>query len=285
MPEKSLESGCPDCGQAYGHSSDCPKIFQMQENIKKGRLKERDEAETADWRTQEVIENEEARELFLNTILTAQLSEDKFPTSTKENNQDIGYDTRVAQGNFVKVLPPYSWSPPKTARNFWGGDANIGHKLHLNVPLNSVKTVSRHLKLLGVEHKYLSGGEVDDGKIFTVYCGSKNRADMIAQQISRDLAHDLRRPLAVSEAEYAPNVCGRFVGSLAEWSQYPKGKMRGITPLAGDPEKELLFPTIFKQLPGTEQERVSRMALRRSFELAASKYGKYFYGSGNKSAK
>ena len=46
-------------------------------------------------------------------------------------------------------------------------DPNIGWKLHLNVSPKHVVHVSQYLKAQGYNHKFLSGGDPENGKIFT----------------------------------------------------------------------------------------------------------------------
>lgn len=49
---------------------------------------------------------------------------------------------------------------------FRDGDTSVGHKIHLNVTPQHVRRVSEYLRDEGFRHKYLRGGEVEDGKIF-----------------------------------------------------------------------------------------------------------------------
>lgn len=108
-------------------------------------------------------------------------------------------------------------------------NCNIGHKIHLNVAPDCVHAVSEYLKDNKYHHKYLSGGDVSDGKIFTVYLGSHNNAYKWAKVISNDLDGKLLRPLDKSEIEYAPNVCGRFCAISIDFRQYPNPHTRGMS--------------------------------------------------------
>ncbi len=93
---------------------------------------------------------------------------------------------------------------------FQSGQA--GYKFHLNVAPEDVRAVSQFLIGHGYHHKYLDGSEVESGKIFTVYTGSKRNTEMIVQEISDGIEQLLLPPTAAGEAAYAPRIVGRFVG-------------------------------------------------------------------------
>src|SRR5690606_45734 len=120
---------------------------------------------------------------------------DPFPYSDGlENLIAFGSDQEKAyhQGD----LEEYAYTPKsKSKTDFIDGNPNVGHKLHLNVPLEHVKVVSDYLKANDYCHKYLHGGEVEDGKMFTLYIGSHQLAFHLAQIISRDLKGKLARPV------------------------------------------------------------------------------------------
>lgn len=287
MSERGQGIRCQYCGGEPGyHMYRCPVIENMTKAMHEQRIQERGETETQDWRTKEMIENLKERSKYYQELLAAQSTPDQFPTSTKIQNPDLGPDTTVAQHRYKAALQEYILKPPDDEKHHWGGNANTGHKLHLNVPLASVRIVSDHLKMLGVQHKYLRGGEVDDGKIFTVYCGSKDRADAIAQQISRDLGSLLRRPMDTSEIEYAPNVVGRFAGAFtgpdAEFGQYPLMGMRGLTVLKSDVR---ISWTSYKDKSEAGKKLMSTKAFVKAFTRASEKYGTYFYGSSRETKK
>jgi len=88
-----------------------------------------------------------------------------------------------------------------------------GWKFHLNVEPHNVIEVSKFLKDKGFNHKYLSGGEVDSGKIFTVSTGSKKMTERSVRLISDNVGNLLAEPKARGEALFAPNITGRFEGS------------------------------------------------------------------------
>jgi hypothetical protein len=133
---------------------------------------------------------------------------------------------------YSKRLTPYIVFPDEldehTAGNagekkveFRDENANIGWKFHLNVAQKDVVAVSDYLKANGYCHKYLSGGEIGDGKVFTVYIGSYALAKKLAGQISTDLQNRLARPEPKSyEIEFAAGVVGRFSGPRSMFDQY-----------------------------------------------------------------
>ncbi|MFA6909200.1 MAG: hypothetical protein WC289_04970 [Patescibacteria group bacterium] len=274
MPDYINEHGCIYCGESSGHLATCPRVL-TNEYKGEGKADIRKSSTEVDWRMAEKREDTEAETAYYQSLIAAHETVDPFPTSTSHTNEDANTNNDIAQQRYTEYMPPYKQNIHDTEKNYWNGDVNIGHKLHLNVPVTSIHDVAEYLKRLNIEHKYLSGGDVTDGKVFTIYCGSKDRADAVATQISADLHPHLRRPANTSEVEYAPNVSGRFMGSQKEWGQYPVGKMRGIAALTED--RQLLFG--YKVLSEQDKQRKSKEAFKRSFDRAAEIYGTYFYGS------
>jgi hypothetical protein len=146
-----------------------------------------------------------------------------------------------------------------------------GYKFHLNVEPADVKAVSEYLIKEGYRHKYLHGGEIEDGKIFTIYIGSKDLAEKLAPKLSSDLHTYLRKPVETGEIEFAPNIVGRFVGTRSHFQQYGMG-LRGIV-ITKEWAKVLQY-----QNP-KEKQRLMPIAFNASFGLLADKYGTYFYGT------
>jgi hypothetical protein len=165
----------------------------------------------------------------------------------------------------------------------------IGHKIHLNIEAKDVAAVSKYLKDNGYRHKYLSGGEIEDGKVFTVYIGSKDLTDELAQKISSDLQTYLRRPVFLDEVEYAPNVVGRFEsssGTSAEpFSKYGFG-IRGVDMLRQDKDEIISGRNLNKRNTRSENDAILpggyTGAFTRSFERLSQDYGSFFYGTKSK---
>lgn len=99
-------------------------------------------------------------------------------------------------------------------------DLDIGWKFHLNIRSKHVKAVSDYLVQNGYCHKYLSGGDIDDGKIFTIYTGSHKLAKKLAQSLSSDLYGYLCKPVAKQEVEFEAGIIGRFVGPKRDFARY-----------------------------------------------------------------
>lgn len=119
-------------------------------------------------------------------------------------------------GPYEAVLKGYVHKAELGKWQFFNDDPNQGYKFHLNVKPENVRQVAAHLKLGNYYHKYLSGGEVENGKIFTVYTGSKQQTEQIVRDIAdSEIALLLDRPIADESGEvlYAPNIVGRFVGN------------------------------------------------------------------------
>ena len=133
--------------------------------------------------------------------------------------------TAVDGENYWEILNPYQemskevdlydeTHPKEVKTDFAEDDENIGWKFHLNVARSHVRAVSRYLKDHGYLHKYLRGGDPENGKIFTVYIGSYAAAQRWSEELARDLRDDLARPSPWNneEIEFAPGVVGRFSG-------------------------------------------------------------------------
>jgi hypothetical protein len=128
--------------------------------------------------------------------------------SKKYTSQLAEYDDGPSE------VDDYNLSHPKDKKiNFIENDnCNIGWKLHINVQPENVRAVSAYLKANGYRHKFLHGGEVADGKIFTIYIGDYNLVRSLSNRISTDLRSCLCKPTVKNEIELAPGVVGRFVG-------------------------------------------------------------------------
>jgi len=99
-------------------------------------------------------------------------------------------------------------------------DPNIGWKCHINVAPTHVVEVAKFLQDSGYCHKYLSGGEIEDGKTFTIYLGSKHTTEEQIPQIFTTIGHLIDPALDQTEVEFAPRIVGRFVGPRTEFAQY-----------------------------------------------------------------
>lgn len=236
-----------------------------------------------------------AREAYYGELLAAQITKDHFPHSTAEPNPDMLKGDDVALHKlYEQHLPEYNHSgssapiSPDKIDYLENDKQDSGHKLHLNVAAQDVAAVAEYLKRQGYRHKYLSGGEISDGKVFTVYIGSKDLTDKLAQEISRDLAPHLKRPVFSDEVEYAPNVVGRFDGgTLRDFEKYGHG-IRGINMLRSDVELVVnrMLTNNFDHKRTSKDDLDTAIpggflgAFKRSFERLAKDYGPFFYGSG-----
>lgn len=104
----------------------------------------------------------------------------------------------------------YAAANPKDGKSSQPLKQDTGWKAHLNVTPENVKTVSEYLKRNNYNHKFLSGGEPDDGKVFTVYFGPKSVMDQWAHMLATDLKDYLAAPGAYDEVEVARGVVARF---------------------------------------------------------------------------
>lgn len=180
-------------------------------------MHERKEVPSQECKVWTYVENETRRVAHASAIMQATLltieSGDRFPFSTKKENEDVHNAGELNSKLYHEILEDYRHAPIGVQRqkiDYWKrGDVNIGHKVHLETPVASVISVSNFLKTEGLVHKYIADGN-QRGKKFTVYLGSYDNAIEQSGVISRALEEHLRRPRAVDEIEYAPNVVGRF---------------------------------------------------------------------------
>jgi len=114
------------------------------------------------------------------------------------------------RGENYSTVSEYNSPASKPSMYDYTVSPNIGWKLHLNVAPQDVPQVSYHLLKNGYDHKYLSGGNIDDGKIFTLYIGSYLKVSAQSVELSNSLLPFLCRPKAFGEIEFAPGIIGRF---------------------------------------------------------------------------
>lgn len=226
------------------------------------------------------------REQFKRQLKDQQFAEELFPSSTRRLNPDIGEDDFKRYTSELAEYSDEKVEATSLATDFFvPGNPNIGFKLHLNVPIADVRRASEYLRAQGIHHKYLFGGEIDQGKIFTIYTGSKNKTDEVAKKVSADMSDWLCRPADRDEIEFAPNVIGRFaainvhvkedLGSDRTWHQYGNG-LRGVPMLWSDCSQ--FGPWGIK--PGDKDYQPALLeAFDRTYAKLANQFGPYFYGN------
>ncbi len=172
----------------------------------------------------------------------------------------------------IKVYNEQNPSSKKT--DFIESDnANIGWKFHLNLEPKFVKEVSEYLITNGYLHKFLMGGEVESGKVFTVYVGDYKLAEQLSKKISNDLKQYLCRPyVLVNEREFAPGVVGRFVGSNKEFWSY--GTV-GFSWLKKD--IEIMINSHVGHYTNEEKEKLFTEAEEQAYRELKRIYGDYFF--------
>ncbi len=183
---------------------------------------------------------------------------------TRQLNQRL----RELYAPYTAILPDYhTKGDPKY--EFWKGDPGTGFKCHLNVTPDNVLSVSEFLKSHGYHHKYLSGGDVEDGKIFTVYLGGKNQSERIVREISDGIGDLLSEPMAnvlKYEALYAPKIPGRFV---MENERFKYAAIDGIPIHESMVKTAVGGPANLAYSPGAIDDAKQRLTV---------KYGDYFGG-------
>ena len=168
---------------------------------------------------------------------------------------DPAVEARYKQ--YTDVLEEYIFHGSPEKSQFFNDDPNCGYKVHLNVLPANVIAVSNFLKNHEFHHKYLHGGEIEDGKIFTVYLGSKAATERYVREIYEGVGDLLEHSKAYGEVEYAPRIVGRFVGGKKYFRQYGR---EGISLLYDLPSEHPLNTP------------------ERAREKALEEYGEYFGG-------
>lgn len=205
--------------------------------------------------------------------LTMLQNNSEFPTSNGTINPYSNSED-LTKGNeaYAAVLKDYINNECTSETYDCPQRSFVGHKIHLNVTPENVIAVSEYLKQNKFRHKYLFGGDINDGKIFTIYIGSFDLARKLSLELSQALKGLLAKPAAVEEIEYAPNIVGRFdAGKTPNFLQYGLG-VRGISVLRNWGQILLYSST------ETKPSHVVT-AFRASYNQLAKDFGTYFYGT------
>ncbi len=218
------------------------------------------------------IEQTSAHERFRQRLRAIQEASPLFPHSDGPTNPLLNRPD--AQRQYERTLRGYrsDEADRRWSRYAVPDNADIGHKLHLNALPRDVHLIAATLQELGLPHKYLSGGDARQGKIFTLYPGAYGHAQRMAGFLSERLDGLLCRPACFSEAEYAPNVSGRFTERGLRFHKDGEQVLRGLPLLFTDLET-LEDPSGF--VPSATWKTA---AFERSFRILADTYGPYFYG-------
>ena len=180
---------------------------------------------------------------------------------------------------YTNVLPEYGASTHQSSEDktefLDDKNPNLGWKLHLNVSPKNVIEVSRYLVENGYDHKYLSGGEHDDGKIFTIYIGSRQKTEELASKLSNDLRPHLAKPVHHNEIEFATGVIGRFCAAFrgGEFRKYGTSGMDTLRSAFDEHIGVLMMPPSRAKYKETLRE-LERKSFKRLNEL----YDTYFIG-------
>jgi hypothetical protein len=156
-------------------------------------------------------------------------------------------------------------------------DPNIGWKIHLNVKPENAKEVARYLKQNGYVHKYLSGGEIENGKIFTIYIGSLNLVQKLSKTLSQDLEYLLTKPKDKGEIEFEAGIIGRFV--VESGTEFHKYGSVGFSLLKEDWDKitNLRFQNLIPEELKKERIKLIKNAEIKAFLKLRKQYGDYFF--------
>ncbi len=197
-------------------------------------------------------------------------------------------DSREGRGQYVSMLAEYqadwrafaqyneSHRDSAKADFLYPDNGNIAWKVHLNAMPKDVETISKYLRTNGYLHKYLSGGEIEDGKTFTVYIGSFRLTQRLANRLSGDLVAFLARPKARREIEFARGVVGRFCGERGKFRRYGSS---GLSHL--DDETTRAAWKKARHSTAAEGEEIMQALEPAAFRKAKELYGNYFFDMGS----
>ncbi|MBF0595732.1 MAG: hypothetical protein HQL22_12310, partial [Candidatus Omnitrophica bacterium] len=105
----------------------------------------------------------------------------------------------------------YEFGGVNTARyKYFSQGHDFGVKFHLNVKKEYLWNVAKYLMENNYHHKMFSGGEVQDGKVFTIYVGDFDLALELGKKLGADLKEFLYYPAEEEEIEFGVGVVGRF---------------------------------------------------------------------------
>jgi hypothetical protein len=209
-----------------------------------------------------------------NRKLSAGLSNNEF-----ESNEDMpAYKNKLPEYKELwDKIKKYNLNNPNSIKfDFINpSDSNIGWKLHLNVSPDNVKAISEYLIDNGYDHKYLSGGDPEDGKIFTIYVGSFALTQNYSDNISKDLQSYLAKPKENGEIEFAAGVVGRFKGDQKDFTAYGTS---GLTYIADDLRRyHNTRVQYIKDGKITESEKITQTMELNAYKKLAENYGTYFF--------
>ena len=125
------------------------------------------------------------------------------------------YDDVYRENNPMQVKSNFKFYNKAGTR-----ELDIGWKLHLNVTPENLQKVADYLITNGYLHKCFAGGDLEDGKVFTIYIGSLKLTQKLAKKISDDIGPYLSRPVDPGEIEFAPGVIGRFSVTGRDFVKY-----------------------------------------------------------------
>ena len=124
---------------------------------------------------------------------------------------------------YDSYLEEYHWEGSGEWSDFPDKWPDEGWKFHLNVAPEKVVKVATFLKDGNFKHKFLSGGEIEDGKIFTVYTGSKIMTEKAVVEIVDNVGNLLEEPRTDNEVKFSKRIVGRFEGDVNSFNRKAAG--------------------------------------------------------------
>lgn len=229
-------------------------------------------AKTDDLKKIETVWNEQA----------SRMTTSKLKTSLRDHDQNISNPNhpvakiaehvmrRELESRGVKINDQREATASSPAK---ASPAPHGWKLHVGAEPQHHDAVEKHLQAIGLPYKKgHNGGQA--GKDFTVYAGSRDKAQAAAASIHETVGHLLNEPSAEvknDDAQLAGHVHGRFdIGAKdKKFHEYGSG---GVPYTADD-----MHNRAFGNADGSEFDHAAAKA--KAHAILAKRYGSFYTGS------
>jgi GNAT superfamily N-acetyltransferase len=181
-------------------------------------------------------------------------------TGTEAGDTEVPLVSQPGKKNGYFIAPEDSPNAPDKP------DAS-GWKLHLTVAPENIDVAREKLRELGITFKHEAGGTHEDGKDFTVYLGSKDKADSVANQINDtlgDLLADPQGDVLGDDMPMVGKVMGRF--DAERGSEFHQYGTQGI-------------PALLEDVKNNFGKKLKDLDYTKARQKLAAKYGEFFTGT------
>ncbi|HQH70473.1 MAG TPA: hypothetical protein PK360_00170, partial [bacterium] len=180
-----------------------------------------------------------------------------------------------------KSLGEGEWSAEENNKK---GYETQGWKLHLNVDRETAEAIHEFLMREGVHHKIgRSGGQ--EGKAMTIYAGSRDLANALAETINQKFGGRIQAPkgnVLDDDRQIVGNIWGRFdIGRKNnKYHQYGHGGVPILNADAKHIETQRMSDRLLKEEKTPEEYwAMWKEAAQKAEKLLEKEYGVYFTGT------